>query len=228
MTMLKEKYQHFMLENSPEFSNEFYKTDKLKSKLIKKFGSQIQFWQPNYRSELVYSTYVPRGQAVESAFEAAASDSKWLEEAALVLHRYIKKSQLESQPMPWPPSANFLQSDTISPPQILLDFLDQVVTGKKQHDPCGRTRRIVKSFAEDICYAASRGQWMMPKHLLLGMTLRHLTGSAEIISLIHRFGHCASYTSLLELETAMCKSAERDTVLPKTIDPERNVVTHFC
>ena len=76
MTMLKEKYQHFMLENSPEFFNEFYKTDKLKSKLIKKFGSQIQFWQPNYRSELVYSTYVPRGQAVESAFEAAASDSK--------------------------------------------------------------------------------------------------------------------------------------------------------
>ena len=86
----------------------------------------------------------------------------------------------------------------------------------------------MKSFAEDICYAASRGQWMMPKHLLLGMTLRHLTGSAEIISLIHRFGHCASYTSLLELETAMCKSAERDTVLPKTIDPDRNVVTHFC
>ena len=116
MTMLKEKYQHFMLENNPKFFNESYKTDKLKSKLIKKFGSQIQFWQPNYRSELVYSSHIPKGQAVESAFEVAASDSKRLEEAALVLHRHIKQAELETQPMTWPPSANFLLSDKISPP----------------------------------------------------------------------------------------------------------------
>ena len=48
----------------------------------------------------------------------------------------------------------------------------------------------------------------MPKHVLLGMTLRHLTGSAEIVFLVHRFGHCASYTCLLELKTAMSTSID--------------------
>ena len=61
---------------------------------------------------------------------------------------------------------------------------------------------------------------MMPKHHLLSMTLRHI-GSAEIISLIQHFGHCASYTSLLELETTKVQS------LTHTIDPDRNIVTHF-
>ena len=49
----------------------------------------------------------------------------------------------------------------------------------------------------------------MPKHLLLGMTLRHLTGSAEILTLINRFGHCASYSRVLELEIARCKAIDR-------------------
>lgn len=37
------------------------------------FENPIQFWQPNYVSELVYSTEVQKDQAVESAFEVAAS-----------------------------------------------------------------------------------------------------------------------------------------------------------
>ena len=67
----------------------------------------------------------------------------------------------------------------------------------------------------------------MPKHLLLGMTLRHLTGSVDNILLVHWFGHCASYTFLLELETALCKSIdERDRVLPKAISQDNNTAIH--
>ena len=51
-----------------------YKTENLKHKL----GKDIQFWQPNYKSELVYSSHGPKGQAVESAFDVAASDSRRL------------------------------------------------------------------------------------------------------------------------------------------------------
>ena len=58
----------------------------------------------------------------------------------------------------------------------------------------------------------------MPKRLLLGMTLRHLTGSAGIVTLINRFGHCASYSRVLQLETAMCKAIdEQEGVIPFTI-----------
>ena len=227
--MLREKYQQFMLENSPQYYNEDYKTYKLKSKLEKEFGNQLQFWQPNYRSELVYSSVVPKGRAVESAFEIAASDSMRLEAAALCLRRIIYSAQQEAKPMPWPPSANFLLSDTISPPPYLEDFVSVLITGKKKQESSGKTERLAKSFSQDLCQAASRGQWLMPKHLLLGMTLRHLTGSAEVITLIHRFGHCASYSCMLELETAMCKDIdERETILPLSVRPDRNIVTHLC
>ena len=42
--------------------------------------------------------------------------------------------------------------------------------------------------------------------MLLAMTVHHLTGSAEIISILNRYGHCQSYYRTLELETAMCNS----------------------
>ena len=76
MTMLKERYLQFMYENSPSVYNPLYKISKLKSKLMKKFGSHIKFWQPNYKSELVYSSEIPYGQTIETAFEVAASEIK--------------------------------------------------------------------------------------------------------------------------------------------------------
>ena len=58
----------------------------------------------------------------------------------------------------------------------------------------------------------------MPKHLLLSMTVRHLTGSAELITILSRFGPCQSYTRTLELETAMCSSiSANDSVLSPNI-----------
>ena len=69
MTILKERYLQFMYENSPSVYNPLYKTSKLKSKLMKKFGSRTKFWQPNYRSKLVYSSEIPHSQAIETAFE---------------------------------------------------------------------------------------------------------------------------------------------------------------
>ena len=43
----------------------------------------------------------------------------------------------------------------------------------------------------------------MPKHLALGMTLRHLTGSSKLQQLLNRFGHCVSHSVSLEHDTAL-------------------------
>jgi hypothetical protein len=145
----------------------------------------------------VYSAVVPKGQAIETAFGSAASDSKQLEEAALVLRRIILGAHQQSLVMPWPPSADFLMSDTVCPPSQLHELISVVITGitrEKEKDSLQKSERLAKSFSEDICQAATRGKWTMPKHILLGMTLRHITGSAEVITLIHRHGHCKPYT----------------------------------
>ena len=48
------------------------------------------------------------------------------------------------------------------------------------------------------------------------MTVRHLTGSAELITSLNRFGHGQSYTRTLDVETAMCNTitASKSVFLP--------------
>ncbi|GFO22883.1 hypothetical protein PoB_004938800 [Plakobranchus ocellatus] len=90
MTMIEEKYLQYLQSHYADFYNPSYQTYKLKAKLQKHFGERIQFWQLNYGSELAYSSELPKGAVVETAFEVASSDERRLQEAALVLRRVIR------------------------------------------------------------------------------------------------------------------------------------------
>ena len=85
----KKKYLSYLQSYFPDIYNPEYKTYKLTDKLMKAFGNHIQFWQPNYKSELVYSKDVTKGAAIETAFEQASSEEKRLEEAALILRQEV-------------------------------------------------------------------------------------------------------------------------------------------
>ena len=165
MSMLREWYLTSILHNNPDCYNPDYKTDKLKSKLVKRFGSSIQFWQPNYKSELVYASDITKGEAIEVAFEAAASETKRLQEAASILRRAIQVAYAEAEEMPWPPSADFLVSDNVRRPSCLEKFLECLLSVKS--DSSENRQRLVTSFAQDICKAVTNGKWTLPKHLLL-------------------------------------------------------------
>ena len=90
MTMLRERYLLYLLENHPDYCNENYKREKLKEKLRKHFGNRVQFWKPSSRGgELVYSEEIATGQAVEVAFELAVPDERRIEEAAMIIRRNI-------------------------------------------------------------------------------------------------------------------------------------------
>ena len=91
MSMLRERYLAYILQNSPDCYYPDYKPDKLKSKLVKEFGSSIQFWQPNHRSEFVYSSDIKTGEAIGVEFEAAASETKRLKEAAFTFTKSYSK-----------------------------------------------------------------------------------------------------------------------------------------
>jgi len=142
---------------------------------------------------------------------------------------YIIDSFRESEELPWSPSADYLLSNTVLPPGECAKFFTSLISGKQG---CAQltTKKasLVNFIGQDNCYAVSNGWWKMPKHILLGMTVRHITGSAEVMSIPNHFGHCVSYSTLLELETAMCNHViESDSLLPVTIDKQRNVVVHL-
>ena len=178
-------------------------------------------------SELVYSANI-EGSAVEVAFELASSDEKRLAESTMILRRYVYEAEQNSPPMPWPP-AEWLLSDQRIPPTILSSFIAQLISGKSPKSATDKVRRAAKSISEDICYAVTNGSWAMPKHLLLPMTVRHITGNAELIALLNRLGHGQSYTKTMELETAMCNAVTASqTALPLSISTTNNAVLHLC
>ena len=166
------------------------------------------------------------GEAVEAAFEASASETGILKCAACILRADIKAAAATSPELPWPPSASSLNIYT--PLQSLMCFLQQVIVRSKESKTGTKSAQLATSIAADICTAATQGRWVMPKHIMLGMSLHHLTASAEVITIVNRYGHCQSYSKLLELETALGYQVQQlSTVLPSNI-PDMETASHMC
>lgn len=104
--------------------------------------------------------------------------------SCLDIRRHVGNSKRISSEMPWLPSPTWLLSGERTPLDILKDFLSFVMPGKSQRHCSSKISRLVASIAQDICYASTHGEWVMPKKLLLSMTSRHLTGSAELIIIL--------------------------------------------
>ena len=129
--------------------------------------------------------------------------------AALYLRQAIAK--IRGIKDKWPPVASDFQSDCIeaSVPVELFNFLAWVVNASEElelHRLVEITddlKRKIFSIGQDIVYLASRGRTTMPKHLAVGMTIRHVTGSSTIINLLNGLGHSASHSTALEHDTAL-------------------------
>jgi len=229
MSTLREMYLDYIQENTPNYFNPEHKIQKLKARITRHFVDRINFWQPRKGSELIFSAEISVGEAVAAAFEFASSESQILHDAAMLLHRHILQQQSASADMPWPPSVAFLTSSAVSPPVTLLDFVTRVIAGKSSSAPNDSTVRVASSLAEDLCSAASNGRWKMPKHLLLGTALHQITGSAKVVTLISRSGHCSSYAQVLDLENAMeIQTKLSDPVLPNNISVLGNKLLQSC
>ena len=119
--MIQERYLSFFLEKLPKYYNEKYKTYELKGKLCKHFGNRLAFWQPRTKAELVYAADIG-GEAVEVAFEIAASDERRPIETAMVIRRIIKESRRDCEQMPWTHQLIGCFLGARRPPEILLTF----------------------------------------------------------------------------------------------------------
>ena len=87
---------------------------------------------------------------------------------------------------------------------------------------------MLSNVCYDIMYAVTNGQWVTSKHMLLAVTLWHLTGKAEIITLIKRLGHCIPYSRVLEALTSIyVQTKESQGPLPPNIVAEKSELVHF-
>ena len=101
----------------------------------------------------------------------------------------IKKAYQEEKQLPWPPTAEDLDSNNLLPDK-LGRFLTLIIScisdaGKIEE----KTARLVLEINQVLCRATTDGEWKLPKHILLCTTMRHLFRSKQLITMLNRLGY---------------------------------------
>jgi len=77
---------------------------------------------------------------------------------------------------------------------------------------------------QDIIHVASHGTKKMPKHVSLAMTMRHITGSKLVVTLLNRMGHSVSHDDIEVVDTSLAReviaqSEHHGIIIPTNIVP---------
>lgn len=75
----------------------------------------------------------------------------------------------------------------------------------------------------------TKGEWKLPKHILLATTVRHLYRSKTLTNILSRLGHSETYDFSLELETAITKALDEvsTSLTPQIVTGAGNNVFHL-
>ena len=142
-----------------------------------------------------------------------------------MLRSAIRRGFQESKALPWPPTPDDLA--TVDIPQELITLLN-IVIARKPDVSSDKVHRLILSIGQDLCRCVTEGDWKLPKHVLLCMTVRHLYRDKHLVTILNRLGHCESYDFELELETAMAKALDETSTLltPQIVKGEGTILFH--
>lgn len=215
-----------------------YRNQNLKKRLQNKYGDQLSFLRPHPQmTELVMDsqhTETHKSCVLHAASTDSEESSSEYFEPQLhsttgtgTYHLYYAAQDIRSMIEKcdslknWPPRAEDLTLDACKKvvPAGLFNFLAWCIGASNDiccdnfvNVACDVERKLL-SLSQDIIFVASKGRKLLPKQLALGMTLRHKTGSSELIQLLNGFSQCMSHSVVLEYDTALAlQSLEIDTI----------------
>ena len=67
---------------------------------------------------------------------------------------------------------------------------------------------MIYSVGQDICRAVTNGEWKLPKHVLICLTIRHLCHSKQLTQILNRMGHYESCQYGSEVKTALTEALD--------------------
>ena len=230
MSELKDMFIKFLKDK--EVTNDDYRSYKLKLRLQKHFGDKLGFWHPRYRaeSEIIFSDAIPKGMVVEQNLkllqpetsldqngvkEVNTTESYTIFHVSKAVRSIIKETKHE---FPWPPAPEFLNESSMKIPNLAYNMLAWMLTDSCEFSdevdfkvPADEiTHRRILSIWQDMIFTASKGLVKPPKHIALPVSVKSMTGSSELVTILNRLGHGISYTKLEEYETAIAeKQIER-------------------
>ena len=220
--------------------NPLYHSEKLKIRMQKAYPGRISFWHPKHRSEaeIVYCEDVPKGRIIECGLNRSMENEMFItepEDASLKNHVFHASKTVRSALLS---QESYIKEESVLVPNVVYNLLAWILSecGEPEEDNDEKVdveehcRRIVLSLAQDLSYNVSHGRQKTPKHVVLPLTVKNLTGSREVITLLNRYGHGISYDQVLEIETRLAENhleaQEHGVVLPGVVSP--NVFSTFC
>ena len=77
---------------------------------------------------------------------------------------------------------------------------------------------------QDLVGCASHARVRLPEHISLAISVKHLTGSKQLITVLSKIDHCSSYEEIENLDTCLAKeilakSEETWVTIPSSIFP---------
>lgn len=245
MAFLLDRYKSILLENGSSSYNS-YRSEKLKRRLKNHFLDSITFHKQQDPSmpELIYSSSISVQDIINAAAkqecnlqaepqpksvqDTSTENNTILYHAAQILRTDLKKcTGISIQP---------LSNDDISlengknvVPESLYNFLRGIFCSQDvlHKSDCSEDQEIDKRalmIGQDIVHATSHSRIKTPKHIGLAVTLHHLTGSKQIVTLLNRMGHCSSYEDVEIVNTSLAteiaaKVNDFGVIIPTNITP---------
>lgn len=109
---------------------------------------------------------------------------------------------------------NFTTKDLIAgecssiPKELTEFFLDRLSDNNRRRNS-DRVQRLAKLFSEDLIYNVTNGGIKTSKQICLGMFLKNLTGSKNLVTIANRSGACCSYPVVESLESELAYSIDK-------------------
>ncbi|XP_028395413.1 uncharacterized protein LOC114519473 [Dendronephthya gigantea] len=237
ISKLAEIYSRYL---QPDTDASYLSNWNLKRKLKKSFPSLVYIKVKEIANcELVCSCeqntmFVAPESTEESSDEdevRAMGNLEPNDQRQLFLSSQIVKKAIEMSPrlnVPNPPLASDLTEDAAQKivPIELFNFLAWITgvccepvsaSEKKLVELDNDTeRQKILSICQDIIYLKSKGRRIVPKHLILGLTIRHLTGSSKLIDIVSGLGHCISPKAVIDYDSDLARyRAQQSSVIPR-------------
>ncbi|CAH3184172.1 unnamed protein product, partial [Porites lobata] len=142
------------------------------------------------------------------------------------LKRRLQQSFQEEivfQKLPDPSKPELVYSSSISLQDVINSAAKKIDVSAPTASNVADERHTL-AIAQDLIYATTHGRVKTPKHIGLAISVRHMTGSKHLVTMLNRFGHCCSYDEIEVVDTSLAldiiaSSENLGAVVPSNISP---------
>lgn len=111
--------------------------------------------------------------------------------------------------------------DTQGIPELLYIFIRHLVNGPKNRRNKIKDVKVI-SICHSIINCVTNGFVKTPTSVLLGLTMKSITGSRRVLEILNRLGHCTSYAVTEEMETAIAYTQANHHTFPSGLIPNNS------